>query len=324
MSQTPPSDPGWGGQPPAGGPAWGQPAPPPGWAPQPGPGGPPPGPGYPPQPGPGGPPPGPGFPGPGALGPPSGGKSNGALIAVVVVLVVAAVGAGAFFLLSGDDKGSGPEGVARSYYDAVTDRDCDAMLELVDLGGESREAAVGECRQLFETEMSDEIAATMPAELVSIETVTETETDATLTVEFRTRGGSTETSEVVMVNDGSGWLISAENSFGAGPSGDIDLPDDSGSDDSGSDDSGSDDSSSDGSGSDDSGSDGSGSDGDVPGSDDPALSDLADACGGGDMAACDDLWVDTDVGSDLEAFAETCGGLDPAGGHWGDCEEMFG
>jgi hypothetical protein len=228
----------------------------------------------------------------------------------VIVLVLAAVGAGAFFLLSGDDdKGSGPEGVARSYYDAVTDRDCDAMLELVDLGGESRETMAGECRMLFETEMSDEIAATLPAELVSIETVTETETDATLTVEFRTQGGSTETTEVVMVNDGSGWLISAENSFGSGPSGDVDLPDDSGSDDSGSDDSGSDDS---------------GSDGSVPGSDDPALSGLADACGGGDMAACDDLWVDSDVGSDLEAFAETCGGVDPAGGHWGDCEETFG
>jgi hypothetical protein len=238
----------------------------------------------------------------------------------VIVLVVAAVGAGAFFLLSGDDdKGSGPEGVARSYYDAVTERDCDAMLELVDLGGESRETMVGECRQLFETEMSDEIAATLPAELVSIDTVTETETDATLTVEFRTQGGSTETTDVVLVNDGSGWLISAENSFGSGPSGDIDLPDDSGSDDSGSDDSGSDDS-----GSDDPGSDDPGSDGGVPGSDDPALSDLADACGGGDMAACDDLWVDTDVGSDLEAFAETCGGRDPAGGHWGDCEANFG
>jgi hypothetical protein len=229
----------------------------------------------------------------------------------VIVLVVAAVGAGAFFLLSGDDdKGSGPEGVARSYYDAVTDRDCDAMLELVDLGGESRETMAGECRMLFETEMSDEIAATLPAELVSIETVTETETDATLTVEFRTQGGSTETTEVVMVNDGSGWLISAENSFGSSsgeptpPDGDIGLPDDSGTDDSGTDDSGTDDSDA--------------------GSDDPALSDLSDACGSGDMAACDDLWLDTDVGSDLEAFAETCGGRDPEGGHYNDCEDTFG
>jgi hypothetical protein len=250
-------------------------------------------------------------------GPPSGRKSNGPLIAIVIVLVVAAVGAGAFFLLSGDDKGSGPEDVARSYYDAVTDRDCDAMVDLVDLGGESRDTLLSECRQLVESdalsdEIAEEMAATMPVELVSIDTVSETETDATLTVEYRTQGGSTETTEVVLVNDGSGWLISAENSFGSGtsapegeltpPEGDIDPPDDF----------------------DDPGSDDPGSDGSDAGSDDPALGALSDSCGAGDMAACDDLWLDSDVGSDLEAFAETCGGLDPAGGHFGDCEVTFG
>jgi hypothetical protein len=51
---------------------------------------------------------------------------------------------------------------------------------------------------------------------------------------------------------------------------------------------------------------------------------LRTECTDGSMSACDQLWQTTDVGSDLEAFAETCGGRDPAGRHSGTCEQDFG
>ena len=57
---------------------------------------------------------------------------------------------------------------------------------------------------------------------------------------------------------------------------------------------------------------------------DPELAGLAQSCSDGDMAACDDLWYGTDSGGVLEAYAETCGGREPAGGVFGSCEEQFG
>jgi hypothetical protein len=41
--------------------------------------------------------------------------------------------------------------------------------------------------------------------------------------------------------------------------------------------------------------------------DDPALDALYDGCAGGSGAACDQLYTDSPVGSDYEAFALTCG-----------------
>ena len=35
---------------------------------------------------------------------------------------------------------------------------------------------------------------------------------------------------------------------------------------------------------------------------------MADSCRGGDNAACDDLWLQSPIGSAEEAVAETCGG----------------
>ena len=60
---------------------------------------------------------------------------------------------------------------------------------------------------------------------------------------------------------------------------------------------------------------------------DTSLEDFADdveACEDGDMAACDTLWSSTPSGSEAEAIAETCGGEDPEGGHFADCEATFG
>ena len=42
--------------------------------------------------------------------------------------------------------------------------------------------------------------------------------------------------------------------------------------------------------------------------DDAYLDGLWDSCAGGDMQACDDLYVDSAVGSEYEAFGATCGG----------------
>ncbi len=42
--------------------------------------------------------------------------------------------------------------------------------------------------------------------------------------------------------------------------------------------------------------------------DDQALNDLANQCFEGDMQACDDLFAQTPVDSDLEAYSQTCGG----------------
>lgn len=44
------------------------------------------------------------------------------------------------------------------------------------------------------------------------------------------------------------------------------------------------------------------------GTDGATLSRLRDACGDGDMSACDDLYWSTPVGSDDEEFGATCGG----------------
>ncbi|MBA2282883.1 MAG: hypothetical protein M3527_02815 [Actinomycetota bacterium] len=60
-----------------------------------------------------------------------------------------------------------------------------------------------------------------------------------------------------------------------------------------------------------------------PDLDDPEEAELADACFEGDLAACDDLWNVTPVGSDGETYAESCGGrvdtLEQA-----TCEENYG
>lgn len=42
--------------------------------------------------------------------------------------------------------------------------------------------------------------------------------------------------------------------------------------------------------------------------DDEALNELANQCFEGDMEACDDLFAQTPVDSDLEAYSQTCGG----------------
>ena len=67
---------------------------------------------------------------------------------------------------------------------------------------------------------------------------------------------------------------------------------------------------------------GSTDDGSTDGGDDQ-LEDLRDECEGGDFVACDDLYFSADLGSDLEEFGSTCGGI-AAEPQRGFCEESDG
>lgn len=349
MSQTPPypptEGPGWSPPGPApepgAAPGWGPPGPPPaapGWDPGPAPapaygappGAPPsapPGPGYgpqpgfPPQPGYGGPP---GFgPQPGGPGGPPAGTKRSPLVPILIVLVLVAGGVGAYFALAGGDD-SGPEAVADRYFDALLDRDCDAMVDTLALGDQSREEALSECQGFVATmgdgDLGPEVAELMPVDLVSTDIASESGSEATIDVEYRTQGGATETVQIVAVKDGGDWKIDPDRSFDVGtstvPSDDLEPSDDTVPP--------PDDPPDDG---------GDGGSGDVLSDppidsqeaiDNPALVSLAVSCSQGDMAACDDLWLDTDVGGELEAYAETCGGRAPGGGVEGDCELQFG
>ena len=68
--------------------------------------------------------------------------------------------------------------------------------------------------------------------------------------------------------------------------------------------------------------------GDVPAADppvdlgdDPALDALADDCFGGDFAACDQLFFDSEANSAYEAYGDSCGGRnEPAG----LCTDIYG
>ena len=62
-----------------------------------------------------------------------------------------------------------------------------------------------------------------------------------------------------------------------------------------------------------------------PDPDSPELNALAEDCRGGDMAACDSLYRQTPLGSELEALAMDCGGrADGLEEYRGTCEEEFG
>jgi hypothetical protein len=61
---------------------------------------------------------------------------------------------------------------------------------------------------------------------------------------------------------------------------------------------------------------------------DSDLDELVDECESGDMFACDDLYGDSDSGSDYEAYAITCGGRLPSAAidelSGGSCDRFYG
>jgi hypothetical protein len=56
--------------------------------------------------------------------------------------------------------------------------------------------------------------------------------------------------------------------------------------------------------------------------DDPQLDLLAEECFDGDPSSCDDLYRDSDVGSDYEEYGGTCGGRTNSG-QLGGCHERY-
>ncbi len=54
---------------------------------------------------------------------------------------------------------------------------------------------------------------------------------------------------------------------------------------------------------------------------DPALDALYDSCADGDFAACDQLYLDSDAGSEYETFGDTCGNRNEPGGY---CVDIYG
>jgi hypothetical protein len=244
-------------------------------------------------------------------GPPAPKKSSPVLpIAIIVVLIAAAIGAFVVFS-GGDDDGGSPESAATNYVEALIDRDCGAMADLVNLEGQgtSADQIVSECEQAVQD--ADAASEFLPTELVSTRVVSEDGDAATVAAEVRLGSGETTTQDLDMTRIDGDWRVNVDPFGGEGPddtTSTTEEPDDTTS-----------------------------TTEDEP--DDTTTTtesttttvegdpeDLAnrDACAGGDMAACDDLWLGTPVGSELEAFAETCGGLAPEGGYENTCESTFG
>ena len=55
---------------------------------------------------------------------------------------------------------------------------------------------------------------------------------------------------------------------------------------------------------------------------DPWLDRLAEACHDGDMAACDDLFAQSDLDSRYDTYCDTCAGR-RGGGEWSFCADVF-
>ena len=246
---------------------------------------------------------------------------------MIAVLAVAVLGVGAWFLLSGDDDGGDdPESVAVRFVEAGIDRDCDAMRETLVVPEDVQDSWDEECADLMEE--LDAGGDRVPVEVLSTTLADESDDRATVTVEVRTRGGDTRSDDLFLVRRDGRWLVDFTGGLGpddddlpTGPDDieipDIDVPDVPDID---------------------------VPDIDVPSGpgdveagspeppplddpqidDDPMLETYAEDCYDGDMAACDDLYWSTDIGSDLEEYAISCGGRLPDGFYGGSCEETLG
>jgi hypothetical protein len=251
-------------------------------------------------------------------GPPPAKQGRGPAIWIALAVVVVAALVAGYFVFASGAGASDPEGVVRSYYNAAVDGDCDKMIDYVDVAasGTDRQTALGLCREAYSGEDSG-----APTKLNSIEVKSESGDTATVTVSYETADGAE--SEDVNLNKVDGdWKINlgdigANTTTTTGqstttveestttteetttttegtvsteePSGTLTPPP-----------------------------------ADASEMSDPALADLANSCGAGDMAACDQLFWDSELGGDLEAYAKTCGGLVPEGGASDQCVTRFG
>jgi hypothetical protein len=315
-SPPPPQGPGWGPDPNAG---WAPGPPPPdqGWVPPPGAPGAPGAPGWQTQPGGYGTPP-PGVPG----GPPVSKPGRGPAIYIALALVVVvAAGAGAYLLLSGGSDSAGPADVVRTYFKAAVDGDCGKMMDNVDLSvsGVGREEALGLCEQLYSGDALE--SGDVPTKLNSVEVKSEDGASAVVSVSYETADGP-DSDEIDLNKVDGDWKIDL-GEFG-GPSDSTTTTTAGGSTTTTEQSSSTTEST-------------------TPSStetpdgsltpppldsqeaiDNPTLATLATECGNGQMASCDQLFWDSELSGELEAYAETCGGLVPEGGASDQCVTRFG
>jgi hypothetical protein len=254
-------------------------------------------------------------------------KSSPVVPIVVLVVVLVAAAVAAFLVLGGGDDESGPAAALENYVSAANDQDCAAMVDVIDVdeAGGTRQELLGQCESAFETAQGTDISSFIPEGVESTETISEGENNATLAVQFRMSDGSTEPDEVDFTRiDGDWKIVSSSLSLGDAATPDPTTPTTGAPQSTTTTES----TTTTTQGTTTTSADPSTSDPELPftiGQGTPEqLQPYYDACAGGDMAACDDLWFGAPLGSEQETFAETCGGLDPAGGHARRCEEDYG
>jgi hypothetical protein len=157
--------------------------------------------------------------GPPAVTPRQTGNKTG--LVVIIALLVAGVGVGAFLVLRDDGQGGAagtPEGAVRSFFEAVQQQDCEAVVDLMteeswafivrntDEEGPpesvTREEAVSDCNGQDE----DEFGASDT--LDEVEVLSETDTTATLQVTFTAEGDEEPTiTELVLVKQDDIWKL---------------------------------------------------------------------------------------------------------------------
>lgn len=238
------------------------------------------------------------------------------MVLIIVLLLVVAAGAGAYFMLSGDDEGDGegggsPEEVARQYMQAVIDGDCEAAVGMI-ASSSSRDALLADCQATVSAP-----SEFVPAEVVSVTPGSVTDTAATVTVEFRTGSGATESYPFELVKVDGNWRISYEVATAPDPSaesgGSTDEPGGSTDEPEVGDDGGSSSEPSD----------------EMsaieppPDTPDAGLASLAQDCYEGDMAYCDQLYWSAEPGSELHEYGATCGSRFVYSQE-GDCEGALG
>lgn len=234
---------------------------------------------------------------------PPGARSRRRLMVPVLVAValIAALGVGAFVMFSGDDSSGELEAVVTDFMEAGASGDCEAAVELiarstVEDAGATPDELVALC------EGTDEEVD----ELVSTVVVSEDDDRAVVATEVLLDDGETGTVVVELMEEDDEWRIDFASLSGvAAP-----PPDRS-----------------------ESGgatttapptSEGDGGTETTAAGEAPDLEALRTGCTGGSMSDCDSLYNNTEVGSELETTAETCGGLDPGGSHQGNCEDDLG
>jgi hypothetical protein len=138
-------------------------------------------------------------------------KRRSPLLPILALLVIAAVAVVAFVLFTGGDDSTSDDPVAlvREYFDAVSNGECDAAVELIDTDGEPSEedrgTMVDSCREAYDQQRE----TIEGAELASAELVSSGDDRATVRIEI-TEAGQEEPEEprdVALIRIDGDWKI---------------------------------------------------------------------------------------------------------------------